>query len=90
LLLDYIIPLSQMKEVIESTNLAFRINIDPGLVATANQDEMTEYLRRMLDVIGHQPNLLIGTGILSPDTPVESILFIKRFITDYYRDLFNT
>ena len=90
LLLDYVIPSNQMKEVLESYKLAFRINIDPGLIAKASHDQLAENLRNVFDVLGKQSNLLIGTGILSPDTPLENILFIKKFITKYYSDLLKT
>jgi len=86
-LLDYIIPLNDIKTVLDQYNFAFRINLDPSLVAQDNQKHIVDQMEKIFKFLGHRPNLIIGTGILLKNTPLENIQFIRNFITDYYMDL---
>jgi len=81
LLLDYSIPMKDMGSVLDRYHMAFRINIDPGLVACKDQNKIADQLKRIIGYLGHRSNLLIGTGILSTETPLENIQFIREFIT---------
>lgn len=87
LLLDYVIPLNDMGAVLDQYNMAFRINIDPGLVACNDQIQIAIQIKKVFEFLGHRSNLLIGTGILAKETPLENIQFIKEFITEHYHNL---
>ena len=84
LLLDYVIPLKDMGAVLDQYKLAFRINIDPGLVACNDQNQIANQITKIFGFLGHRSNLLIGTGILAKETPLENIQFIKEYITKHY------
>lgn len=83
-LLDYIIPLKDMKSVLDQYSFGFRINLDPALVAQNNKNHIVDQMELMLKFFGHQPNFIIGTGILLKNTPLENIQFIREFIVNYY------
>ena len=85
LLLDYTIPLEDVKEVLDSYNLAFRINIDPAVVAQEHQDFIGEKIDEIFRSLGHRPNLILGTGILLKNTPLENIQFIRNYMVEYYK-----
>jgi len=89
LLLDYNIPLADVKTVLNKYNLAFRVNIDPDLVSRNNQEQIANHLRQIVDVVGHKPNLLIGTGILMRNVPLRNIQFIRNFIDNEYQTILN-
>jgi len=89
LLLDYNIPLADVKTVLNKYNLAFRLNIDPDLVSRNNQEQIANHLRQIVDVVGHNPNLLIGTGILMRNVPLRNIQFIRDFIGNEYQAIMN-
>lgn len=85
LLLDYNIPLGEMEKVIKKYKLAFRINIDPDLIARSNLVQLGNHLRKVNEIIGHKTNLLIGTGILMKDVPLENIQYIRDFLNREYK-----
>ena len=89
LLLDFVIPLKEILTVLERYDLAFRININPFLVANDDHNLIAEKLKTIMNVLGHRPNLLIGTGILSVNTPIENIQLIRNLITEHYRRTLN-
>jgi uroporphyrinogen-III decarboxylase len=89
LLLDYTIPLKDIATILDRYKIAFRINIDPGLVSQGEPDQIALHLRQILKFLNHRPNLLIGTGILMRNTPLPNIQFIRNFIIDYYRGFMN-
>ena len=88
-LLDYIIPLKDIKSVFDQYNFAFRINLDPALVAQNNQNHIVDQMEQIFKFLGHRPNLIIGTGILLKNTPLENIRFIRDFIVNYYSNIFK-
>ena len=85
LLLDYNIPLKEARQALEKYDMAFRINIDPSLVAYSNQNQIAAQLEKVFNFLGHSSNLLIGTGILANDTPLENIQYINNCIIDWYK-----
>ena len=89
LLLDYNIPLVDVKSILDKYNLAFRVNIDPDLVSGNSQEQIANHLRQIAEVVGHNPNLLIGTGILMRNVPLRNIRFIRDFIENEYQSILN-
>jgi uroporphyrinogen decarboxylase len=89
LLLDYVVPVRDAKIILEQSDLAFRINIDPAIIAAYDFDDIATHLKLVLGELGHHPNLLLGTGILMPDTPLENIQFVRNFIMEHYRGFFG-
>ena len=84
LLLDYIIPLKDTRAILDQQKLAFRINIDPAVIAGENQSLIDAHMEKILKYIGQRPNLIIGTGILLKNTPLKNIQFVRDFISTYY------
>ena len=89
LLLDYNIPLNDVKTILSQYKLGFRVNIDPALVMHNNKDHIASVMKQVLGFLSHSPNLLLGTGILMPYTPLENIQLVRDIIIKYYRMLLN-
>jgi len=89
LLLDYKIPIQDTKIILEQSDLAYRVNIDPAIIANHDPGYIGERLRQILGELGHYPNLLLGTGILMPNTPLENIQFVRNFIEEHYQAFFG-
>ena len=89
LLLDHNIPFEDVEQVLGNYDIAFRVNIDPDLLSGSNQVEIVDYLQKMIDVVGFKPNLLIGTGILMRNVPLENIQFTKEFLKVAYQNILN-
>lgn len=83
-LLDYNID-DDIKERILSDygNFAFRINIDPSLICNGNNMSISRYLEYFLKRFEKYKNVIIGTGILPYNTPLENIKQINHSINEY-------
>jgi len=64
-------------------------NIDPAIIANHDPDHIAHHLRQVLGELNHYPNLLIGTGILMPGTPLENIQFVRNYIIEHYEGFFG-
>ena len=89
LLLDYTIPLNEAKVITDQYNLAFRINIDPAIVAHHDLGQLSDQINQIFTIIGPQPNLIIGTGILLTNTPLKNIQFIRNYLIQYFNKNYN-
>ncbi len=89
LLLDFVFPLKEMQNALDQYDLAFRINVNPAIVADKDQNLIAAKMEQIFRLLGHKPNLLIGTGILSKNTPIENIQFIRNFILENYQKIVN-
>ena len=84
-LLDYNIPLEEVKSVLqEYPYIPFRVNLPPSAFGLHCHDELKRILRKTLESLKDFPNLIIGTGILPPDVPPAHILSAKKQIQDFY------
>ncbi len=88
LLLDYMIPMDEVIDILDRYHMAFQINIDPAIVAQKDQDIIADQLNLMMSALDKRANVLIGTGILTKNTPLKNIIFIRdliksHFATDY-------
>jgi len=87
LLLDFVIPIKDMLPVLERHDLAFRINLNPYDVAHNNPHILMGKMDELFKTISHSPNILVGTGILSKDTPIGNIRLIRDRISAHYQKI---
>lgn len=87
LLLDFVIPMEEMVKVLKQYDLAFRINVNPAIVADNNTLHIADRMQQIFNYIGHNRNLLFGTGILMKNTPVENIQLIRNLILERYQKI---
>ena len=86
LLLDFSIPIETCREVLnEYKNMVFRVNLPPALFLKQDISELKEYVLKVLKIVGDCPNLILGTGILPPETLPKNISKTKDLIVDYYK-----
>jgi uroporphyrinogen-III decarboxylase len=84
-LLDYNVNDSiREKTLMKYENSAFRINIDPSLICNGNQLSISEYLQYFLKRFGKYKNIILGTGILPYNTPLENLKQINQSIKDFF------
>jgi uroporphyrinogen decarboxylase len=85
-LLDYNVD-DNIKEKIlmEYENFAFRINIDPSLISTGNHLSISRYLKYFLKKFGKYKHIIIGTGILPYNTPLENLMQVSHSINEYFK-----
>lgn len=84
-LLDYNIPLEEVKSVLqEYPDKVFRVNLPPAAFGLHGHDELERILRKTLESLEDFSNFIIGTGILPPDVPPAHILSAKRQVQDFY------
>jgi uroporphyrinogen decarboxylase len=89
LLLDYIVPVRDAKTILDQSDLAYRVNIDPAIIANPDPGNIADYLRQVLGELNYYPNLLLGTGILMPNVLLENIQFVRNFILEHYKGFFG-
>jgi uroporphyrinogen decarboxylase len=85
-LLDYNIPPEEIMTILQSfPGKVFRVKLPPGLFALPGSKEIVATTDTLLQSIGHFQNLIIGTGILAPDTPISNIMAVKNHIVNFYK-----
>jgi len=85
LLLDFTISLEESKEILqEYKNMVFRVNLPPALFVEEDFSALKSYLLTVLKSLKDCPNLIIGTGILPPNTKPSNIIESKKVLDDFY------
>jgi uroporphyrinogen decarboxylase len=85
LLLDYSIPPEQAKEIlIGYKDLVFRVNLPPLLLSRGSATEIEAHTQNLLAQMRNTPNFILGTSILSQDTPPDSIRTVKETLIRFY------
>ena len=86
LLLDFSISTHKAKEIMNEFNkMVFRVNIPPSLFISENTIELKNYIINLLKNLKDCRNLILGTGILSPNVPPLNLVFAKKTIENFYR-----
>ncbi|MEK6793250.1 MAG: uroporphyrinogen decarboxylase family protein [Spirochaetota bacterium] len=83
-ILDYPVPIDEMKRILSSTNAAIRVNIDPQVISEGTPQTIGSHMKDFLSALGHHRNLLVGSGILPMHTPVVNIQAAKRALMECY------
>jgi len=58
-----------------------RINMNPAIYARGNHENISSEIDAIIKLADGRENILLGTGAIPFETPVENILFIKNYIT---------
>lgn len=82
LLADYCVDLGMYVEKASMYDLTLRGNIDPKIVEKGPIDVIIEKLHKLLIEKGEYMRFIVGTGVLSYNTPTENILAIKNILLE--------
>jgi uroporphyrinogen-III decarboxylase len=85
LLLDYNIPLPQVRGAMEAyPGMLFRVNLSPVLVSDGKKDVIVRETQKVLEALKGLPNLILGTGILPLHTPGENIGVVRETLVKHF------
>jgi uroporphyrinogen decarboxylase len=85
LILDYNIPAEKIKEtLITRPGTFFRVNLSPALIAGSTPEQVRSSVMDLLGPLKDCRNLILGTGILPPQTPAENLLSARRALLDFF------
>jgi uroporphyrinogen-III decarboxylase len=88
LLLDYAIAQERLPALLERPGTcAWRINLSPQLVAEKTPQEIARETQRILALARQFGNVVVGTGILALNTPLDHIQAIRESICSSSNDL---
>jgi uroporphyrinogen-III decarboxylase len=59
-------------------DVAVRINIDPGIYTHGTRDEIAAAVDEVVSLAASRPNVLLGTGAIPLEAPVENVLFVME------------
>ena len=78
-LLDFSVPTQQVKQILKQyPDITFRDNLCPMTIAEQTGQEVAAYVRSILKELSAYNNLILGTGILPPQTPLKNIKIIRQ------------
>lgn len=85
LLLDYTIPLDKVGETLARYPATlFRVNIPSASVADKGIEKAVAETEKTAAAVRGFPNVIIGTGILPPHTPMENIRAVREAVIKSY------
>ena len=68
----------------KDTNVLVRRNISPVLIEQGGEDELRQKVDDVLKLASENPNIIIGTGAISYNTPIERMKMIKTMVEAGY------
>ena len=71
-----------MQKLHQQSDVKVRINMNPKIVASGSKADIIDEVDRILDLAAGKQNVLLGTGAVPYETPIENILFIKNYVND--------
>ncbi|MCL2360694.1 MAG: hypothetical protein FWC73_02635 [Defluviitaleaceae bacterium] len=80
LLSDYNTPLPLYIEKARAAGLVLRANIDPKLVRQGDFEKIKERIKEIYAQKKNYPKIIIGTGVVPYDTPLENLQRVKKII----------
>ena len=79
---DYLVDIHKYIDKAEQNGIMVRGNIDPKLVERGTKEEIIASVQFMLERTGGYAKFVLGTGVISYNTPFENILCIKRYLEE--------
>lgn len=83
LISDYKADISYFIDKAKEKNMTIRGNIDPKLVEKGPKEEIIKQLENMLEKVKDYDKFVVGTGVLSYNTPSENIIAIREYMEKY-------
>ncbi len=71
-----------MKKFGNREDVKVRINMDCRIIASGSKDSIIDEVDRILKLAEGRPNVLLGTGAVPYETPVDNILLIKEYVNN--------
>ncbi|MGQ9608441.1 MAG: uroporphyrinogen decarboxylase family protein [bacterium] len=71
-----------MKKFGNRDNVKVRINMDSRIIAYGSKDSIINEVDRILNLANGRPNILLGTGAVPYETPIDNILLIKEYVNN--------
>lgn len=85
LLLDFNIPPGAVAQALDAyPEILFRVNLSPALLAGGTEADAARATEALLGPLKGRRNLILGTGILPPATPLKNILSARRSLERFY------
>lgn len=69
-----------MEKMKSHPDVVVRINMNPSTVRNGNNEDIICEIENILKTAGDRPNIAVGTGAISYDTPPGNIKFIARYL----------
>jgi len=91
LISDYNTDISYYVEKARKNDIFLRGNIDPKLIERGPVEDIIESLKVMLSKVNGYNKFVVGSGVLTYDTPSENVLAIREHLDNYvnYEDGFK-
>lgn len=83
-LLDFSLAAPAMRTSLERFPFAFRVNMDPALIAESDEKKVEERTHQVLDNLAEYRNIMLGTGILPANTPPANIRAVREALVARY------
>ncbi len=80
ILCDFNVDLEEYLKIISGKNIAIRANVDPKLIQKGPTERIKEAGYRLLSKGSKYPEFILGTGVISYNTPRENVLALREII----------
>lgn len=70
-----------IKKVGNRDDIKIRINMDPRIIAFGTKNRIISEVDRIINLAEGRPNILLGTGAVPYETPINNILLIKDYVS---------
>ena len=80
LVADYPVDAAFFKDKAVTHDVGLRGNLDPRLLESGPIERVLERVDALLDVAGNYPRFILGTGVVSFDTPEVNLLAVRRHL----------
>lgn len=78
ILADYKADLAPFAHELSQSDILVRRNLDPNLIEAGNVQAWTEQLRPAVALAKASPRCILGTGVISYNTPIEHLQAVRR------------
>ena len=75
---DFVSNVNKFLELVKDTKALVRRNIDPALIELGPEKNLHEQIKFVRELAHNNPQIIIGTGVLSYNTGIERILMVKN------------
>jgi uroporphyrinogen decarboxylase len=83
-LLDFSLAAPAMRTSLERFPFTFRVNMDPALIAESDEKKVEARTHEVLNNLAEYRNIILGTGILPANTPLENIRAVRQALVARY------
>ncbi len=71
-----------MKKIENRDDIKVRINMDLCIIAFGDKNHIISEVGRIINLANGRPNILLGTGAVPYETPIDNILLIREYVSN--------